>query len=77
MALLIRPADPARDAAACAAIYAPFVTDNWVSFELDPPDAAEMERRMERYIPSHGWLVAEMDGAVIGYAYGCPHRERA
>ena len=73
----IRPADPVRDAARCAAIYAPFVTDNWVSFELDPPDEAEIARRMEKYGQSHGWLVAEVDGAVAGYAYGSPHRDRA
>ena len=73
----IRPADPVRDAARCAAIYAPFVTDNWVSFELDPPDEAEIARRMEKYGQSHGWLAAEVDGAFAGYAYGSPHRDRA
>ncbi len=77
MSLTIRPGDPARDAAACAAIYAPSVTDNWVSFELDPPDAAEMARRMERFGQSHAWLVAESGGEVAGYAYGSPHRDRA
>jgi len=77
MAMLLRPADPARDAAACAAIYAPFVTDNWVSFELEPPDAAEMAHRIERYSEKHAWLVTELDGEVVGYAYGSPHRERA
>ena len=75
--MLIRPADPAGDAARCAAIYRPFVTDNWVSFELDAPDAVEMGRRMERHGQSHGWLVAEADGVVAGYAYGSPHRDRA
>jgi phosphinothricin acetyltransferase len=73
----IRPADPLRDAAACAAIYAPFVTDGWISFELDPPDTTEMARRIGEYGASHGWLVAERDGEVVGYAYGSPHRTRA
>lgn len=73
----LRPAIAEADAAACAAIYAPFVTDNWVSFELDPPDAAEMARRIGEYGASHAWLVAEVDGAVTGYAYGSPHRSRA
>lgn len=66
----------AADAARCAAIYRPFVTDNWVSFELDPPDADEMARRIARYRESHGWLVAEADGEIAGYAYGSPHRDR-
>ena len=74
--MVVRPATD-RDAAACAAIYAPFVTGNWVSFELDPPNADDMAARIGKYGSSHGWLIAEMDGAVAGYAYGSPHRERA
>lgn len=50
---------------------------NWVSFELDPPDEAEMARRIADYGASHAWLVAELDGAVAGYAYGSSHRTRA
>jgi phosphinothricin acetyltransferase len=77
MSLTLRPADPARDAAACAAIYAPYVTDDWVSFELDPPDETEMARRIADHGASHAWLVAEIDGNLAGYAYGSPHRTRA
>lgn len=73
--MLIRAAT-ADDAAACAAIYRPHVTDGWTSFELDPPDQAEMARRIASYSQSHAWLVAARAGAVIGYAYGSPHRTR-
>jgi phosphinothricin acetyltransferase len=73
----IRPAHAERDAAACAALYAPYVTDSWVSFELEPPDAAEMARRIAEFGASHAWLVAEIDGEAAGYAYGSPHRTRA
>ena len=65
------------DAAACAAIYAPFVSGSWISFELDPPDRAEMARRIADYGASHAWLVARIDGQVAGYAYASPHRTRA
>jgi phosphinothricin acetyltransferase len=65
------------DAAACAAIYAPHVTDTWVSFETEPPTPEEVARRIADYGASHGWLVAEVDGALAGYAYGSPHRARA
>jgi len=71
----IRPAT-LTDAARCAEIYAPYVTDTWVSFERDPPDAAEMARRIADYGTSHGWLVAEVKGKIAGYAYGSPHRTR-
>jgi phosphinothricin acetyltransferase len=67
----------AADAAACAAIYAPFVTGNWVSFELDPPDAGAMAARISKHGTSHAWLVADVDGSLAGYAYGSPHRDRA
>ncbi|GAA4543043.1 arsinothricin resistance N-acetyltransferase ArsN1 family B [Pseudonocardia xishanensis] len=70
---MIRPATPA-DAAAVAAIYAPFVRDTTVSFETEPPDTAETARRIEHAL---SWLVAEVDGVVRGYAYAGPHRSRA
>jgi phosphinothricin acetyltransferase len=75
--LVIRHADAARDGAACAAIYAPFVTDSYVSFEERAPDGEEFARRIERISYSYPWLVAEEDGAVIGFAYAAAHRERA
>jgi L-amino acid N-acyltransferase YncA len=73
--LNIRPAIMA-DAASCAEIYAPFVTNSWVSFELTPPDAAEIASRIESYSKTHCWLIADIGGKVAGYAYGSPHRLR-
>lgn len=74
--LNIRDADPARDGAACAAIYAPYVEGSAVSFEERAPDAAGMGARIERYGASHAWLVAEREGEVVGYAYGTAFIER-
>ncbi len=75
--LTIRAAQPERDAAACAAIYAPYVEGTPISFEERPPDALEMEARISRYAATHPWLVAEQGGEVVGYAYACRHLERA
>ncbi|MBS1883907.1 MAG: N-acetyltransferase [Actinobacteria bacterium] len=75
--MTIRPADPARDAAACAAIYAPSVESTPISFEVVPPDAAELGRRMTRYQATHQFLVAEAGRTVLGYAYACRWGERA
>lgn len=66
----------AADAAAIAAVYRPYVTDSVISFEAEPPDAAEMAGRMAAE-PRKPWLVAERVGAVVGYAYASAHRERA
>ncbi|HET7814562.1 MAG TPA: GNAT family N-acetyltransferase, partial [Candidatus Baltobacteraceae bacterium] len=64
------------DAAQIRDIYEPFVTDSHVSFEEVVPDEPAMRERIEHYGKSHAWLVAEEDGRVLGYAYGCPHRTR-
>jgi phosphinothricin acetyltransferase len=72
----IRDADPARDGAVCAAIYAPHVEGSAVSFEERAPDAAEMAARVQRYGASHAWLVAEREGEVVGYAYATAFNER-
>jgi L-amino acid N-acyltransferase YncA len=66
-----------RDARACAAIYAPYVTDTAVSFELEAPGVAEVAGRIAAAAASHAWLVLEDAGRVVGFAYGQPFRERA
>jgi L-amino acid N-acyltransferase YncA len=72
----VRPGSTA-DAAACAAIYAPYVQGTAISFETEPPDAAGMAARIAASAERHAWLVLEEGGRVAGYAYGGPHRERA
>jgi L-amino acid N-acyltransferase YncA len=62
-----------EDAAAIRAIYAPYVEGSAISFEEDVPSVEEMAGRMESGYP---WVVAEPDGAVVGYAYGSVHRAR-
>lgn len=74
--------DPIRiatldDAAAIAAIYAPYVEETTISFETEAPDAAEMARRIGKTAGVYPWLVHEQDGRVMGYAYASAHRERA
>ena len=72
--MIIRPATEA-DAAACAAIYAPYVTGTAISFEETPPSPQQMADRIG---DAHTWLVAEeSDGAIAGYAYASRHAERA
>jgi phosphinothricin acetyltransferase len=66
-----------QDAAACAAIYAPYVTDTAITFELDPPSAAEMAQRITAASRSYAWLVFEQEGRVVGYAYGSRFNPRA
>jgi L-amino acid N-acyltransferase YncA len=67
----------AADAGACAAIYAPYVTDTAISFEAEPPTPAQMAERIAAAQRAHAWVVLEDGGRVVGYAYGGPHKERA
>ncbi|AYY11689.1 N-acetyltransferase [Actinobacteria bacterium YIM 96077] len=66
-----------RDAEACAAIYAPYVTDTVITFEYEPPSAAEMAERIASAQHEHAWLVLEDQGRVVGYAYGGQFKARA
>lgn len=76
---MIRTVRPAMvdDAAACAALYAPYVTDTAISFETEPPDAAEMAARIAAALRTHAWLVLDDGDRVVGYAYGGPFAGRA
>ncbi|MFI4991725.1 MAG: arsinothricin resistance N-acetyltransferase ArsN1 family B [Solirubrobacterales bacterium] len=66
---MVRDASVA-DAAACAAIYAPYVTDTAITFETEPPTAGEMAARIETAAKRYAWLVLEDEGRAVGYAYG-------
>jgi L-amino acid N-acyltransferase YncA len=75
MGTLIRLAT-AADGPTLAAVYAPAVSEQATSFELEPPDGAEMARRVASIMVRTPWLVCEHDGQIVGYAYAGPHRER-
>jgi phosphinothricin acetyltransferase len=72
----IRPAAPA-DISAIAAIYAHAVLHGTASWELEPPGEAEMLRRLEAVLAGgYPYLVAESEGALLGYAYAGAYRPR-
>ena len=72
----VRPATPA-DIPAITGIYAHAVRHGTASFELLPPDEAEMTRRQRALFDGgYPYLVAEIGGAVAGYAYAGPYRTR-
>jgi len=74
--LLIRPAAPA-DVASITRIYAHAVVHGTATFEIEPPDEAEMARRLQALLADgYPYLVAERDGLVAGYAYAGPYRAR-
>ena len=74
----IEPATPA-DAAGIARIYAHHVLHGTATFEIDPPDVAEIAARMDRLrAAGMPWLVArDGEGRLLGYAYAGPFHVRA
>jgi phosphinothricin acetyltransferase len=65
------------DIYAITAIYAAEVRDFVNTYEYDAPDAAEMLRRMRAIVEGgYPYLVAEIDGEVVGYAYASSFRAR-
>lgn len=74
--IVVRDAQP-TDIPAIAAIYRPAVETGTASFELEPPDAAEMLRRYQTVVAAgFPYIVAELDGVVLGYAYFTQYRPR-
>jgi L-amino acid N-acyltransferase YncA len=65
-----------RDAEVCAVIYAPYVTDTVISFELEPHTAEEMAARIASTTARHAWLLLEDAEPVVGFAYGIPFLDR-
>lgn len=74
---IVRDAIPDDDGAACLEIYAPFVRDSFVSFEERVPTLEDFAQRIRAATTTHAWLVLELAGQVVGYAYASAHRSRA
>ena len=75
-AINLRAATP-DDLPTITAIYAEAVLHGSASFELTPPTEAEMGQRMEAIVAGgFPYLVATLDGAILGYAYAGPYRTR-
>jgi L-amino acid N-acyltransferase YncA len=75
MPLTIRSAT-AADADHIAAIYAPYVRDTAISFELVPPTVEQMRARIDALTATYPWLVCADGSTVVGYAYAGRFRER-
>jgi phosphinothricin acetyltransferase len=65
------------DISAITPIYQQAVREGLASWEYDPPDDAEMRRRFEAIVTAgYPYLVAELGGRIIGYAYASAYRTR-
>ncbi len=71
--IVVRRAEP-RDAAVVAEIYNQGIADRVATFETEPRQTAEMERRIADR--AHPFVVAEDAGQVVGWAAAGVYRPR-
>jgi phosphinothricin acetyltransferase len=65
------------DAAAIAGIYNYYLRETVITFEETPVSDDEVARRIEDVVARYPWLVAEQDGAVVGWAYATEWKTRS
>ena len=58
-------------------IYAPYITDTAITFEYDIPSVEEFENRIIQIKNKYPYLVAEVNGEIVGYAYATAFHPRA
>jgi L-amino acid N-acyltransferase YncA len=65
------------DAEQISEIYGHYVASSPASFEVEPPDAPEIRRRISASIDTYPWDVAGARERLLGYGYAGPLRPRA
>ncbi len=65
-----------KDAHQIAAIYNYYILNSIITFEETSIDAVEMSHRITSVITEFPWLVYEIDGQIIGYAYASKWKGR-
>lgn len=66
-----------NDAAELLNIYAPYVLETAITFEYEVPSVREFEDRITATLTSYPYIVAEIDGNIVGYAYTGEFKSRA
>lgn len=72
----IRVATPA-DATELLKIYEPYVKNTAITFEYEVPSIQEFAGRIENTLKRYPYLVASINGKIMGYAYVSPFKTRA
>lgn len=71
----VRLANP-DDAKELLKIYEPYVKNTTVTFECDVPTIEEFQERIQNTLQQYPYLVALIDGKIIGYAYASQFKNR-
>lgn len=65
------------DSTSILEIYTPFITDTVITFEYEVPTITAFSERIANIQKKYPWLVCEIDGKIVGYAYASQFAERA
>lgn len=68
--------DDLSDTKAILNIYSPYVLNSDVTFECTVPTIEEFHLRIKHYAEQFPYIVYEIDGMIVGYAYAGKQRER-
>ena len=74
--MIIRACE-ARDVSNICDIYNYYIANTVITFEENQLSAIDMAARVEAYSALYPWLVCEVDGVIVGYAYATKWKERA
>ena len=66
-----------HDAEAIAEIYNHYISETTITFEETIVSPEEIRSRIQKCTVTHPWLVAVIDGTVVGYAYAAPWHSRS
>lgn len=65
------------DGEALGAIYRPYVEKTTITFEYEVPSVTDFQERIANTLLRYPYLVAEVDGEIIGYAYASAYKGRS
>lgn len=66
-----------EDAEKLLTIYAPYIKETAITFETEVPSLKEFQERIQQIQEKFPYLVAEVDGEILGYAYAHTYYGRA
>lgn len=65
------------DTKAILEIYKPFIKNTVITFEYEIPTIAAFSERIKSIQKKYPYLVCEIDGSIVGYAYASEYNTRA
>ena len=66
----------ARDAKSILEIYSHYIENTAATFETQVPSLSDFAKRIDAIAGVYPYLLCEIDGEIVGYAYASRHRER-